>query len=99
MLILSKLDKNDKDNMFDNICKELKLVLGGGPGAAQSTEPGVAIKFEAQDLPSEDVLWNLGYSRHGGGGSRGGRGGGGGYRHGGGGKAVNDGDHSGRGFV
>ena len=97
MLILSKLDKNDKDNMFDNICKEIKLVLGGGPGAAKVTESSEAIKFEAEDLPSEDVLWNFGYARRGHGGGWGGRGGGGrggGYRHGGGGKAANEGDHS-----
>ena len=80
MLILSKLDKLDKDNMFENMCQELKLVLGGGPGMAKD-EPSEAIKFEAKDLPSEDVLWNMGYSRRGGGYSRGGRGRGGGNRH------------------
>lgn len=93
MLILSKLDKDDKDNMFENICREIKLVLGGGPGAAKDKESSEAIKFEAEDLPSEDVLWSFGYARRGHGGGRGGRGGGGGYRHGGGGKAVNEGDH------
>ena len=33
MLVLSKLDKNDETKMFDNMCKELKIVLGSGPGA------------------------------------------------------------------
>ena len=32
MLVLSKIDLNDKAGMFDKMCKELKLVLGGGPG-------------------------------------------------------------------
>ena len=31
MLVLSKLDKDDTKNMFDNMSKEIKLVLGGGP--------------------------------------------------------------------
>ena len=29
MLVLSKLDKDDTKNMFDNMSKEIKLVLGG----------------------------------------------------------------------
>ena len=32
MLVLSKLDKDDTKNMFS---KELKLVLGGGPGSTK----------------------------------------------------------------
>ena len=73
MLILS-------NNMFENMCQELKLVLGGGPGMARD-EPSEAIKFEAKDIPSEDVLWNMGYTRRGGGNGRGGRGREGGNRY------------------
>ena len=69
MLILSKLDKDDKENMFNNMSKELKLVLGGGPGTIK--EPKEAVKFEESDLPSEEVLWSYGYTRRGAGGARG----------------------------
>ena len=44
MLVLSKLNLENKDKMFDNMCKEIKLVLGGGPGTNQVA--GEAIKFE-----------------------------------------------------
>ena len=75
MLVLSKLDKSDEDNMFDNMCKELKIVLGSGPGANKS-ETNAAIKMEQSNLPSEEVLYAAGYYRRGGGqGYRGGRGG------------------------
>ena len=81
MLVMSKLDKEKKDQMFENICKELKLVLGGGPGTVK--EPKLreaAIKVEAADIPSEDVLLAHGYVKRDGGGYRGGRGGRGGGR-------------------
>ena len=32
MLILSKMNLDEKSTMFSKMCKELKLVLGGGPG-------------------------------------------------------------------
>ena len=32
MLVLSKMNSKDVDKMLDTMCKELKLVLGGGPG-------------------------------------------------------------------
>ena len=32
MLVLAKLDKDDKPNMFADMGKQLKLILGGGPG-------------------------------------------------------------------
>ena len=44
MLVLSKLNMEDKAKMFDNMCKEIKLVLGGGPGTSQVA--GEAIKVE-----------------------------------------------------
>ena len=87
MLVLSKLDKSDEenmfDNMFDNMCKELKIVLGSGPGTNKS-ETNAVIKMEQSNLPSEEVLYAAGYYRRGGGqgyrGRRGGRGSGrGGY--------------------
>ena len=34
MLILSMIDLNVKDGMFEKMCREIKLVLGGGPGKA-----------------------------------------------------------------
>lgn len=74
MLVLSKLDKNDETKMFDNMCKELKIVLGSGPGASKS-DSNAAIKTEQSILPSEEVLYAAGYYRRGGGqGYRGGRG-------------------------
>ena len=73
MLVLSKLDKSDEVKMFDNMCKELKIVLGSGPGASKA-DSNAAIKLE--NLPSEEVLYAAGYYRRGGGqGFRGGRGG------------------------
>ena len=45
MLVLSKLDKSDEAEMFDNMCKELKIVLESGPGASKS-DSSVAIKIE-----------------------------------------------------
>ena len=88
MLILSKLDKVDRDNMFENMVSELKLVLGGGPGHVKDELSG-AIKYEEKDIPSEEVLLSYGYVKRGAGGFRGGRGGwrgrgggfGGGGRH------------------
>ena len=75
MLVLSKLDKSDEVKMFDNMCKELKIVLGSGPGASMS-DSNAAIKFEQSNLPSEEVLYAAGYYRRDGGqGFRGGRGG------------------------
>ena len=45
--------------MLENICKEIKLVLGGGPGVLKITEERK--KFEEEDMPNEVVLWNQGY--------------------------------------
>ena len=44
MSVLSKLDKSDEMNMFDNMCKELKIVLGSVPGANKS-DLNAAIKI------------------------------------------------------
>ena len=65
MLVLSKLDKSDEMNMFDNMCKELKIVLGSVPGANKS-DLNAAIKIEPY-IPSEEVLYAAGYYRRGGG--------------------------------
>ena len=64
--------------MFENISRELKLVLGSGPGAG-TTKSSEAIKVETSDLPSEEVLFANGYVRKDGGGHNRGRGGGRGY--------------------
>ena len=44
MLVLSKLDMSNKAQMFDNMVKQIKLVLGGGPGTTQVS--GDAFKVE-----------------------------------------------------
>ena len=44
MLVLSKLDMSNKAQMFDNMVKQIKLVLGGGPGITQVS--GDAFKVE-----------------------------------------------------
>ena len=36
MLVLAKLKKEDKDGMFTDMCKQIKLILGGGPGVNKS---------------------------------------------------------------
>ena len=36
MLTLSKTNLEEKKKMFSNMCKELKLVLEGGPGQAKA---------------------------------------------------------------
>ena len=42
---MSRLDVKDKKNMFANMCKELKLILGGGPGVNKSeTDPLVKME-------------------------------------------------------
>ena len=38
MLILSKMNLEKKEEMFKNMCKELKLVLSGGPGQSKVEE-------------------------------------------------------------
>ena len=62
MLVMSKLDQTNKDLMFDNICKELKPVLGSGPGTSDKSErlQKDAIKVD-KDLPSEEVLFAAGF--------------------------------------
>ena len=62
MLVLSKLDKSDEVNMFENMCKELKIVLGSGSGTNKS-DINAAIKVEQSNLPSEEVLYAAGYYR------------------------------------
>ena len=101
ILIMSKLDQNEKDKMFENMGRELKLVLGSGPGALSKSDGlGEAVKYERTDIPSEDVLYTAGYERRGGGNYRGGgfRGGrGGAWRGGGqgrGGKYENSREHA-----
>ena len=59
MRVLSKLDKSDEVDMFDNMHKEIKIVLGRGPGANKSINADV--KVEQSNLPSrvqgEGVGW------------------------------------------
>ena len=73
MLVMSKLDKKDKDTMFDNMCSELKIVLRSGPGTSSDKKSSEAFKLEPADIPSEEVLFSHGYVRkHGSDGYRGG---------------------------
>ena len=86
MLIMSKLDQTEEEDMFDNMCRELKLVLGSGPGSKKQHDgSSEAIKVDQSNLPSEEVLFAAGWMRRGGGGGgyRGGRGGGRGNGRGG----------------
>ena len=62
MLVLSKLDKSNEVKMFDNMCKELKIVLGSGPVASMS-DSNNAIKFEQSNLQSEEVLYAKSWKR------------------------------------
>ena len=59
MLILSKMNLDEKSTMFGKMCKELKLVLGGGPGQ-QTTSSGVIDKKDAISVEAikaeEDVF-------------------------------------------
>ena len=44
MLVLSKLDMNNKAQMFDNMCKQIKLVLGGGPGTSKAANDAFKVE-------------------------------------------------------
>ena len=59
MLILYRMDLEDKSGMFEAMSKELKLILGGGPGQANvkigRSESGDAIKVEPM-RSDEDVF-------------------------------------------
>ena len=54
MLVMSKLDQSRPENMFENICKELKIVLGRGPGSNPT-----------RDEPSGDIKAKMFCSRQG----------------------------------
>ena len=49
MLILSKMNLEKKSEMFKDMCKELKLVLGGGPGTS---------KVEGKEKDADSVIRN-----------------------------------------
>ena len=75
MLVMSKLDQSKPEKMFENICRELKIVLGRGPGTSSTRDdPSGDIKV-IKDMPSEDVLLAAGYVWKGGRGRGNGRGG------------------------
>ena len=46
MLVLAKLNKEDKPIMFDDLCRHLKLIIGGGPGIRNGKFAG-QVKVEA----------------------------------------------------
>lgn len=62
MLILSKMNLKDADKMCDTMCKELKLVLGRGPGQ-QSVEHEQAKKMKDNE-EKEDILMNQQGAKH-----------------------------------
>ena len=71
----------DIEGFVSDLCSELKIVLGSGPGSISDRKSSEAFKVEPADIPSEDVLLSHGYVRKGGvdgyrGGYRGARGGG-----------------------
>ena len=41
---MSKLDMNNKAEMFDNMCKQIKLVLGGGQGTSQAANDAFKVE-------------------------------------------------------
>ena len=47
MLVLAKLNKEDKEKMFTDMCKQLKLIVGGGPGSVKSSSQAGKMKIEA----------------------------------------------------
>ena len=66
MLVMSKLDQSKPDKMFENICRELKIVLGRGPGANSVKDDSSGDIKVFKDMPSEDVLYAAGYVWRGG---------------------------------
>ena len=50
MLVLSKMNLDDRDKLYENMCKELKVVMKNSPTPK-----------EENDLPDEDVLTAAGY--------------------------------------
>ena len=78
MMVLSRLNKEDKPEMYDNMCKELKLILGGGPGAksgefnkvkmeASFAEDGVYVSSTGERFVRENYYRGRGRGRGGGG--------------------------------
>ena len=47
--------------MFENMSKELKLVLGGGPGSTKQGNKSDTIMVDKDTIPSEEVLFAAGY--------------------------------------
>ena len=56
-----QVDKDDTKIMFDNMSKDLKLVLGGGPGSTKQGNKSDAIMVDKDTIPSEEVLFAAGY--------------------------------------
>ena len=54
MLVLAKLNKDDKEGMFTDMSKQIKLILGGGPGVKNAVGTGGLVKSESTE--EEDVL-------------------------------------------
>ena len=46
MLVLAKLNKEDKPKMFIDMCKQLKLIVGGGPRSVKSSSQAGKVKIE-----------------------------------------------------
>ena len=89
MLVTTKLNLVEKTKMFDNMCREIKLVLGGGPGANRENdntmkverstgEEGVFVASNGERFVRENFYRGGGRGRGWGNGNNRGRGGGGG---------------------
>ena len=44
LLVLSRLDYTNKDKLFENMCRELKLILGGGPGNSSCSTDAITLE-------------------------------------------------------
>ena len=66
MLILSKMNLEKRNEMFKDMCKELKLVLSGGPGTStvegkekdKKADNDHAVKKEEEDAKNAFVVFN-----------------------------------------
>ena len=86
MMVLSRMNREDKPEMYNSMCRELKLILGGGPGSKNRAETR-EVKIEPSSVEDGVYFTTNGdryvrdnfYRGRGRGGGRG-RGAGGGFR-------------------
>ena len=57
---MSKLDMNNKAEMFDNMCKQIKLVLGGGQGTSQAANDAFKVEPSREEVRDMCVKTSIG---------------------------------------